>query len=111
MTLVEYGDYECEYCGQAEIVIRELLESRGDDVRYVWRNLPLNDVHPHAQMTAEAAEAAAAQGAFWEMHDKLIDHQDELTPPALGRYAKEIGLDVERFWEELRGRVHASARG
>ena len=107
VTLVEYGDYECEYCGQAEVVIRELLESRGDDVRYVWRNLPLNDVHPHAQMAAEAAEAAAAQGDFWEMHDKLINHQDALEPLDLGRYAKALGLDVERFWDELRRRVHA----
>ena len=107
VTLVEYGDYECPYCGQAEVAIRELLESLGDDVRYVWRNLPLNDVHPHAQMAAEAAEAAAAQGAFWEMHDKLIDHQDELTPPAIERYAKEIGLDVERFLDELHDRRYA----
>jgi len=88
-------------------VIRELLESFGDDLRYVWRHLPLNDVHPHAQMAAEAAEAAAAQGAFWEMHDKLINHQDELTAPAIGRYAKELGLDVEHFWDELRGRRYA----
>ena len=80
MTLVEYGDYECPYCGQAELVIRELLDSFGDDVRYVWRHLPLNDVHPNAQMAAEAAEAATAQGAFWEMNDKLLQHQDELTP-------------------------------
>jgi Na+/H+ antiporter NhaA len=107
VTLVEYGDYECQYCGQAEVVIRELLESFGDDLRYVWRHLPLNDVHPHTQMAAESAEAAAAQGAFWEMHDKLINHQDELTAPAIGRYAKEIGLDVERFWDEVRGRRHA----
>ena len=69
---------------------------------------PLNDVHPNAQMAAEAAEAAAAQGAFWEMHDKLLDHQDELTPPDLGRYAEELGLDVERFWDELRHREHAA---
>ena len=107
VTLVEYGDYECPYCGQAEVVIRELLDSFGDDLRYVWRHLPLNDVHPNAQMAAEAAEAAAAQGAFWEMHDKLLDHQDELTPPDLGRYAEELGLDVERFWDELRRREHA----
>src|SRR5687768_5695185 len=93
VTLVEYGDYECPYCGQAEVVIRELLDSFGDDLRYVWRNLPLNDVHPHTQMAAEAAEAAAAQGAFWDMHDKLLAHQDELTGPALGRYAEELGLD------------------
>ena len=107
VTLVEYGDYECPYCGQAEVVIRELLESFGDDLRYVWRHLPLNDVHPHAQMAAEAAEAAAAQGAFWEMHDKLINHQDALEPLDLGRYAEALGLDVERFWDELRRRVHA----
>ena len=89
-------------------MIRELLDSFGDDLRYVWRHLPLNDVHPNAQMAAEAAEAAAAQGAFWEMHDKLLDHQDELTPPDLGRYAEELGLDVERFWDELRRREHAA---
>ena len=109
MTLVEYGDYECPYCGQAEVVIRELLDSFGDDLRYVWRHLPLNDVHPNAQMAAEATEAAAAQGAFWEMNDKLLEHQDELTPPDLARYAEELGLDVERFWDELRRREHAAA--
>jgi Na+/H+ antiporter NhaA len=107
VTLVEYGDYECSYCGQAEVVIRELLDSFGDELRYVWRHLPLNDVHPHAQMAAEAAEAAAAQGAFWPMHDKLIDHQGELTGSDLRRYAEQIGLDVERFWEDLRRREHA----
>src|SRR4051794_19714361 len=78
VTLVEYGDYECPYCGQAEIVIRELLQSFSDELRYVWRHLPLNDVHQHAELAAEAAEAAAAQGAFWEMHDKLLAHQDDL---------------------------------
>jgi Na+/H+ antiporter NhaA len=108
VTLVEYGDYECPYCGQAEVVIRELLDSFGDDLRYVWRHLPLNDVHPHTQMAAEATEAAAAQGAFWEMHDKLLAHQDQLTASDLRRYAEEIGLDVERFWEELRRREHAA---
>ena len=107
VTLVEYGDYECPYCGRAEVVIRELLDSFGDDLRYVWRHLPLNDVHPNAQMAAEAAEAAAAQGAFWDMHDTLLDHQDELTPPDLRRHAEELGLDVERFWDELRRREHA----
>ena len=108
VTLVEYGDYECPYCGQAEVVIRELLDSFGDELRYVWRSLPLNDVHPHAQMAAEAAQAAAAQGAFWEMHDKLLENQDRLTVPDLGRYAKELGLDVDRFWDELRRREYAS---
>ena len=107
VTLLEYGDYECPYCGQAEVVIRDLLESFGDDVRYVWRHLPLNDVHPNAQMAAEAAEAAAVEGAFWGMHDKLLEHQDELSPPDLTRYAEELDLDVERFWDDLRERVHA----
>jgi Na+/H+ antiporter NhaA len=107
VTLVEYGDYECPYCGQAEVVIRELLVSFGDDLRYVWRHLPLNDVHPNAQMAAEGAEAAAAQGAFWPMHDLLLAHQDELSPQDLRGYAARIGLDVERFWDELRHRQYA----
>jgi Na+/H+ antiporter NhaA len=107
VTLVEYGDYQCPYCGQAEVVIRELLEEFGDELRYVWRHLPLNDVHENAQMAAEAAEAAGAQGAFWPMHDKLLSSQDELTPRDLKRYAEELGLDVERFWDELRRREHA----
>jgi Na+/H+ antiporter NhaA len=106
VTLVEYGDYECPYCGQAEEVIRELLSAFGDDLRYVWRHLPLNDVHPSAQLAAEAAEAAAAQGAFWPMHDTLLAHQDELRPLHLRRYAEEVGLDVDRFRDELRRREH-----
>jgi Na+/H+ antiporter NhaA len=107
VTLVEYGDYECPYCGQAERVVRELLISFGEDLRYVWRHLPLTDVHPHAQMAAEAAEAAGAQGKFWEFHDTLLEHQDALRPIDLGRYAEQLGLDVERFWDELRRHVHA----
>jgi protein-disulfide isomerase len=107
VTLVEYGDYECPYCGQAEHVIRELLLSFGDDLRYVWRHLPLTDVHPHAQIAAEAAEAAGAQGAFWKMHDTLLEHQDALRPLDLGTYARQLGLDVERFWDELRRHAHA----
>ena len=78
-------------------MIRELLASHGDDVRYVWRHLPLNDVHPSAQLAAEASEAAAAQGKFWEMYDMLLGHQAELGPRDLARYADELGLDVERF--------------
>jgi Na+/H+ antiporter NhaA len=101
VTLVEYGDYECPYCGQAEVVIRELLASFGDDLRYVWRHLPLNDVHANTQMAAEAAEAAGAQGAFWPMHDKLLDHQDALTPVDLHRYATELGLDTEHFRDDI----------
>jgi Na+/H+ antiporter NhaA len=107
VTLVEYGDYECPYCGQAEVVIRELLASFGDDLRYVWRQLPLNDVHGHAELAAEAAEAAAAQGAFWPMHDMLLDHQGELEPRDLMRYAEKLGLDRDRFWDDLRRHAHA----
>ena len=108
VTLVEYGDFECPYCGQAERVIRELLASVGDDVRYVWRHLPLNDIHPRAQLASEAAEAAAAQGKFWEMYDLLLSNQDALSPRDLSRYAEQLGLDVERFRDELRRREHAS---
>jgi Na+/H+ antiporter NhaA len=107
VTLVEYGDYQCPYCGRAEVVVRELLDSFGDDLRYVWRHLPLNDVHPNAQMAAEATEAAGAQGAFWEMNDRLLQNQDQLTPPDLRRHAEELGLDVDRFWDELRRREYA----
>ena len=108
VTLVEYGDFECSYCGQAERAIRELLASHGDDVRYVWRHLPLNDVHPSAQLAAESAEAAAAQGKFWEMYDILLEHQDALGPRDLARYANELGLDVERFRDELRRREYST---
>jgi Na+/H+ antiporter NhaA len=107
VTLLEYGDYECSYCGQAEVIVRELLASFGDDVRYVWRHLPLNDVHPGAQRAAEAAEAAAAQGAFWEMHDKLLEHAGDIAPPDLRRFAEEVGLDMDRFWADLRRHAHA----
>jgi Na+/H+ antiporter NhaA len=107
VTLVEYGDFECPFCGQAESVVRELLASFDDDLRYVWRHLPLNDVHPNAQLAAEASEAAGAQGKFWECYDALLAHQDTLTPRGLGRHAQELGLDVERFWDELRHHVHA----
>jgi len=107
VTIVEYGDFECPFCGQAEPVIRELLAGFGD-LRYVWRHLPLNDVHPRAQAAAEAAEAAAEQGKFWEMHDLLFDHQDELRPKDLVAYAEQIGLDAERFGEDLRKHTGAA---
>jgi protein-disulfide isomerase len=106
VTLVEYGDYECPYCGQAELAIREVLDAFGDDLRYVWRHLPLSDVHRSAQRAAEAAEAAGAQGKFWPMHDLLIGHQDELRPPDIARYAAELGLDQDRFWDDIRRRAH-----
>jgi Na+/H+ antiporter NhaA len=106
VTVLEYGDFECPYCGQAEPVLRELLRDFGD-VAYAWRHLPLNDVHPSAQRAAEAAEAAAEQGAFWEMHDLLLEHQDALGYRDLVGYAAELGLDVDRFEEDLRTRSGA----
>lgn len=106
VTLVEYGDFECPNCGQAEPVVRELLAGEGD-LRYVWRHLPLTDVHPRAELAAEAAEAAAAQGAFWEYSALLFEHQDALRVRNLVAYAEQLGLDVERFERELRERTHA----
>jgi Na+/H+ antiporter NhaA len=106
VTVVEYGDFECPYCGLAEPVIRELLADFGD-VRYVWRHLPLNDVHPRAWQAAEASEAAARQGAFWPMHDLLLEHQGELSLRDLIRYAQELGLDAGRFRKDLQ--KHAGA--
>jgi Na+/H+ antiporter NhaA len=96
VTVVEYGDFECPYCGRAEPVVRELLAGHAE-VRYVWRHLPLHDVHPHAQLAAEATEAAHEQGAFWAMHDLLFEHQDALTADDLAKHAERLGLDVERF--------------
>jgi Na+/H+ antiporter NhaA len=108
VTLLEYGDYECPFCGQAERAIRDLFASHeGQELRYVWRHLPLSDVHVFAQTAAEAAEAAGAQTDFWRMHDLLLDHQDDLRFGALLRYAEELGLDVERFEDELRKRTYA----
>jgi Na+/H+ antiporter NhaA len=100
VTVVEYGDFECPYCGKAEPVVRNLLADFGD-VRYVWRHLPLTDVHPRAQLAAEAGEAAAEQDAFWPMHDRLLTSQDQLTLRDLLRHAEELGLDVERFRRSL----------
>ena len=107
VTLVEYGDFECPYCGRAERIVRELLAERGD-VRYVWRHLPLTDVHPRAQLASEAAEAAAAQGRFWEYHDLLLEHQDELALPGLLAAAEQLGLDLDRFADDLRAHVGAA---
>jgi Na+/H+ antiporter NhaA len=106
VTLLEYGDFECPYCGQAESVVRELLSSFDDDLRYVWRHLPLTDVHSTAQLAAEASEAAAAQGEFWEFYDALFAHQAAFTPEDLSKYAGELSLDVERFRDELRRRAY-----
>jgi len=107
VTVVEYGDFECPYCGLAEPAVRELLRDFGD-VRYVWRHLPLTDVHPHAQLAAEATEAAARQGAFWGLHDLLLEHQGALTVRDLMGYAASLELDTEWFTADLRKHVGAA---
>ena len=101
VTLVEYGDYECPYCGEAYSVVKELQERLGDQMRFVFRNFPLAQAHPHAEHAAEAAEAAAAQGKFWEMHDMLYENQDALEDEDLVRYARALKLDVPRFVKEM----------
>lgn len=101
VTVVEYGDFDCPYCGKAEPVIRELLADFGD-VRYVWRHMPLTDVHPGAMLAAEASEAAYDQGAFWEMHDRLLAHEGTLRFADALRIAGDLGLDTERFERHMR---------
>jgi len=107
VTLVEYGDYECPYCGAAYPVVREIQQQSGSELRFVFRNFPITSSHPHAEAAAEAAEAAAAQGHFWEMHDQLFEHQDQLGLPHRRRYAREIGLNLKQFDYDLAGHVHA----
>ncbi len=107
MTLVEFADFECPFCGRATGTIEELRERFGERLRYVLRHLPLTDVHPNSELAAEAAEAAGAQGRFWEMHDRLFRNQDQLEPGDLLRHAEALGLDLERFAGDLRERVHS----
>jgi Na+/H+ antiporter NhaA len=108
LTLVEYGDFECPFCSRATGTVKELRARLGDELRYVFRHLPLPDVHPHAEVAAQAVEAAAAQDAFWAMHDLLFAHQNRLEYEDLIAYAEELGLDVERFAEELQDGSHAA---
>lgn len=107
VTVVEYGDYECPYCGRAELTINEIQERTGNQVRLVYRHFPISTAHPHARRAAEAAEAAAVQGKFWEMHALLFQNQDALEEEDLFRYAREIELDMEQFESEFKNRVHA----
>ena len=108
VTLVEYGDYECPYCGQAYPIIKNIQERLGDKVRFVFRNFPVTQVHPHAQHAAEAAESAGSQNKFWEMHDYLYEHQQELDDNHLRQYASALRMDVARFDDEMAKHVHAS---
>jgi protein-disulfide isomerase len=107
VTLVEYGDFECPSCGATYPVLREVRRAFGPNLRFVFRHFPLRDSHPHAEAAAEASEAAAAQGKFWEMHDRLFEHQAALDGRALARHARKAGLDVERFERELGAGAHA----
>jgi len=102
VTLLEYGDYECPYCGQAYYVVKELEQRAGNLMKLVFRNFPLTTVHPHAERAAEAAEAAGAQGKFWEMHDLLYENQQALEDEDLMKYAAWAGLDINRFVRDLR---------
>ena len=105
VTLVEYGDFQCPYCGDAYPVVRALLKDY-DRLRFVFRHMPLPDLHPRAPAAAEAAEAAGAQGHFWDMHDRLFENQHALSDEQLREHAAALGLDVERFDRELCEGVH-----
>jgi protein-disulfide isomerase len=107
VTVVEYGDYQCPYCGQAHPIVKRLLHELGREIRFVFRNFPLTTVHPHAAHAAEAAEAAGAQGRFWEMHDLLFENQAALEDGDLARYAARAGAEQARFVRELGSHVYA----
>jgi protein-disulfide isomerase len=107
VTLLEYGDYECPYCGRAYPIVKQIQEELGDRLRFAFRNFPLNTIHPHASVAAQAAEAAAAQGKFWEMHDLLYEHQHDLAEADMVQYALKIGLEVYRFEADLAGETFA----
>ncbi len=106
LTLVEYGDYQCPYCGQADTIVKQLQQEMGDQLRFVFREFPLAQIHPHAEHAAEAAEAAGAQGKYWEMHDVLYERQRALDDAHLEQYAGSVGLDVGRFDREMRGQTY-----
>jgi protein-disulfide isomerase len=106
LTLVEYGDYECPACRQAEPLVRHLRETCGAQMRFVFRHFPLVEVHPHAELAAEAAEAAAAQGRFWPMHHQLFAHSPHLAASALSACAQAVGLDMIRFHAEMADRIY-----
>jgi protein-disulfide isomerase len=108
VTLVEYGDYECPFCGAAYPIIKEVQARTGEVLRFVFRNFPITTSHPHAERAAEAAEAAAAQGRFWEMHDLLYENQKRLRDQDLRAHAERLGLDVEPFDRDLAEHVHVA---
>ena len=108
ITIVEYGDYECPYTGGAYPVVKEIMKQFDERIYFVFRNFPLNDIHPHAQHAAESAEAAAAQGKFWQMHDYLFEHQKALDDSHILEYAQKVGLeDIRKFKDEVSRHVYA----
>jgi protein-disulfide isomerase len=107
VTLLEYGDYQCPYCGAAHPVVKALQRHLGDNLRFAFRHFPLSTIHEYAEQAAESAEAAGAQGKFWEMHDTLFENQPALDYESLLGYAEELGLDLERFATELENEVYA----
>jgi len=107
VTLVEYGDYECPYCGAAHPVVKEIKRRLGDQLCFVFRHFPLTQIHPHAENATEAAEAAGAEGKFWQMHDTLFENQQALDDVHLVRYAAALKLDVDRFERELAEHLYA----
>jgi len=107
LTLLEYGDYECPFCGAAHPIVKEVERLLEGDLRFAYRHFPLSQIHPHAYQAAEAAEAAGAQGRFWEMHDQLFEHQDRLDTSDLITYADALGLDLTRFVHDLETHAHA----
>jgi protein-disulfide isomerase len=113
VTLVEYGDFQCPYCGQAYPIVKALQKRFGTKLRFVFRHMPLKNAHPQAELAAEAAEAAAIQGKFWPMHDALYEHQDQLGPEFIVKTASRLHLDVAAFEHDLasspvQGRVQHS---
>ncbi|HZV01940.1 MAG TPA: thioredoxin domain-containing protein [Planctomycetota bacterium] len=104
VSLLEYGDFECPFCGRAHVVLREIERLLGDELSFCFRHFPLSMAHPNAELAAEATECAGAQGAFWPMHDRLFENQDALEPPDLAGHAAALGLDLDRFTRELRER-------
>jgi protein-disulfide isomerase len=107
VTLLEYGDYECPYCGAAYPIVKQVQEKMGERLRFVFRNFPITTSHPHAEQAAEAAEAAATQSRFWELHDYLYEHQRQLETADLHAYAEQLGLDGDRFDRELAEHAYA----
>ena len=101
LTLVEYGDYQCPYCGAAYPVVKRLQKTLGKKLLFVFRNFPLTQMHPYALIAAEAAEAAALQGKFWEMHDLLFEQQSFLEPDAIPVWAERLGLDLEKLGNDI----------